>query len=642
MRFRSLAFLLSIAVLLASSGFAQTATQTAQTEAALERAKKRKELDESMVAILDQTIAGANELRLPNNRAVVLAISADLYWRFDSKRSRDLYRSAAAEIVTYNDEVDKERRESTEVGIIEPFDQNDPRADILNLIANRDADLALELLVPTRSTSLMDAMAKVAIADMKAGGGVAGTGTGTVGAGIGGGPPQPVDPVLSMQRSRVSQGIAMGENFKMRAAFSDPERAIKALKDSLAKGISTNVISYLQVIYRSDEKKALDLSGEVVSKIVGADLVKNNNELNGTINFLQFVSRPVPVPPLGSTTPRVKQFSFSETQVRDIANKLATTFLQPGTTPALTSALTRSLPYFEKVLPEKLVQLKQRDAQNKKAQSTPAAGNPQSTARLNVDANTTPEDILAQAAKMTNERDKLQAYQVASSRIGQITTDDARAKKLIDQIPDANIRANALKQFESARITRLTASDKFEEARGAISALTDRKVKVQKLVALAGQFQRKGGELNVENAKGLMTEAKMLTNPFPEDEDELGDLMEVVRGYALVESDVAFRLIEPMIDEFNAMIQASSVLSKYNKRDRSFKKGEMVMRVNGSGALLPFRYVQHIQLLGSVDVERMSAMIDRFQRSDARTIMKLYVLQGYSRNLAQMPPRPVM
>ena len=194
MRFRSLAFLLSIAVLLASSGFAQTATQTAQTEAALERAKKRKELDESMVAILDQTIAGANELRLPNNRAVVLAISADLYWRFDSKRSRDLYRSAAAEIVTYNDEVDKERRESTEVGIIEPFDQNDPRADILNLIANRDADLALELLVPTRSTSLMDAMAKVAIADMKAGGGVAGTGTGTVGAGIGGGPPQALAP----------------------------------------------------------------------------------------------------------------------------------------------------------------------------------------------------------------------------------------------------------------------------------------------------------------------------------------------------------------------------------------------------------------------------------------------------------------
>ena len=232
---------------------------------------------------------------------------------------------------------------------------------------------------------------------------------------------------------------------------------------------------------------------------------------------------------------------------------------------------------------------------------------------------------------MTNEREKTQAYQAVSSRIGQIT-DDARAKKLIDQIPDEKIRQMPLNQFESNRVMRLTAADKLDEARRAIDGLTERKVKVQRLVALASQFQRKGGELNIENAKGLMVEAKAMTNPFPDDEDELADLMEVVRGYSTVEPEVAFRLIEPMIDQFNEMIQATAVLSKYNKRDRSFRKGELVMKVNGNpGGLLAFRYIPQIQMLGSADVERMSTMVDRFQRTDARTIMKLYVLQGYLR-----------
>ena len=129
-----------------------------------------------------------------------------------------------------------------------------------------------------------------------------------------------------------------------------------------------------------------------------------------------------------------------------------------------------------------------------------------------------------------------------------------------------------------------------------------------------------------------MVEAKAMTDPFPDDEDELADLMEVVRGYSTVEPEVAFRLMEPMIDQFNEMIQATAVLSKYNKRDRSFKKGELVMKVNGNpGGLLAFRYIPQIQMLGSADVERMSTMVDRFQRTDVRTIMKLYVLQGYLR-----------
>ncbi len=55
------------------------------------------------------------------------------------------------------------------------------------------------------------------------------------------------------------------------------------------------------------------------------------------------------------------------------------------------------------------------------------------------------------------------------------------------------------------------------------------------------------------------------------------------------------------------------------------------MKVNGYSwdGLLLFRYINQIQLLGKADLNRMSAFSDRFQRNDARTIVKLFVAQGF-------------
>ncbi len=55
------------------------------------------------------------------------------------------------------------------------------------------------------------------------------------------------------------------------------------------------------------------------------------------------------------------------------------------------------------------------------------------------------------------------------------------------------------------------------------------------------------------------------------------------------------------------------------------------MRVNGYSwdGLLLFRYINQIQLLGKADLNRMSLFSNKFQRNDARTIVKLFVAQGF-------------
>jgi hypothetical protein len=164
-----------------------------------------------------------------------------------------------------------------------------------------------------------------------------------------------------------------------------------------------------------------------------------------------------------------------------------------------------------------------------------------------------------------------------------------------------------------------------------IGSLNKKKTQIQKLVALATDFHKKGGEKDRETAANLMKDAKRLANEYPEDEDELNDLMEIVKGYAVVNPVEAFRIFEPIVDQINDYVQATAILSKYNKRNRTFKKGELLLKVSGYSwdGLLLFRYINQIQLLGKADLNRTSSLADKFARSDARTIVKLFVAQGF-------------
>jgi hypothetical protein len=217
-------------------------------------------------------------------------------------------------------------------------------------------------------------------------------------------------------------------------------------------------------------------------------------------------------------------------------------------------------------------------------------------------------------------------------KIAQIE-DEARAKKLIEQISDEKAREFITEQYESFKISRAARNGKLDEARKLIGNLTKKKTQIQKLVSLAIDFHKKGGEKDLETSEILMKEASALANEVPEDEDELNDLMEIVKGYTVVNPDQAIRIFEPIVDQINDVIQASAILSKYNKRNQSFKKGELLMRTTGFGSneILLFRYINQIQMLGKADLNRMNLFADKFQRSDARILVKLFIAQGFLR-----------
>ncbi|MGI8885220.1 MAG: hypothetical protein ACR2IA_13360 [Pyrinomonadaceae bacterium] len=583
--------------------FSQTFTpaQTASpTESQSEKEKKQKELEKRVLEMINQAVGDASSLKLAQNRAIVYAIAGDLYWKFDEKRARALFRDAGNEILVANAESEKEKKTEDDP-FYAVFEFSNVRNEVLPLVAKHDAELALELLVQTRTAKIAEALVKAALPNTKQGGDYLN---------------------FNPEQNRIRQEIALEQRFAVLAAEQNPDKAIKLIKDSLAKGISWNVLPLLQKLNQKDEKKATALADDVVSKIADTDLTKKGEDLSAAIRFLQFA-----VNPNAPKNTKEKQFKFTDSQLKDIANKLFNTFMQPSNSLQMTMAMTQAMPGLEKFIPEKIALLKQRQTEATK-NLPPEVKRMQQQEKL-WNPNSTPEEILADLPKL-NEYEKASAYQSVSNKIAQID-DDTRAKKLIEQIPDEKARQNASELYESAKISRTAKDGKLDEAKKLIGSLSKKKTQIFQLVSLATDFYKKGTEKDIETAVGLMKNAKALANEYPEEEQELNDLMEIVKGYATVNPDEAFRIFDPIVDQINDFVQATAILSKYNRRNRNFKKGELVMNVNGYSwdGLLLFRYINHIQLLGKADLNRMSSFADKFARSDSRIIVKLFVAQGF-------------
>ena len=425
-----LVFLATILLLLNSVALAQI--EPAATPDA-EKEKKQKEIDEKVVQMLDQTIGDAGGLRLPQNRAIVLAMAGDLYWKFDDKKARDLFRSAAGELIAANAEAEKDKRDSTDPAYFEMADYNDTRSQVLPLVAKHDAELALDLLIQTRTAALADAILKASAPDAKSDNDMFS---------------------YNADKQRVRQELSLEQQFALMAADENPDRAIKMVRDSLAKGVSYSVLPLLQKLNKKDEKKAADLGGEVIRKLIDTDLAKKPDDMQAAISFLTFMTRAEPASKAGT---KDKPFKFTDSQAKDLANKLANTFLQPGNSMTLSMMLSRVMPSLEKLVPEKIPLLKQRQTDSQK--SMPAEFRNLGRQQKLWDPSSTPEDILAEIPKMQNEMERNSAYQSLASKISQID-DETRAKRLIDQIPDEKARERALNQLDSAKISRAASARK--------------------------------------------------------------------------------------------------------------------------------------------------------------------------------------
>jgi hypothetical protein len=130
-------------------------------------------------------------------------------------------------------------------------------------------------------------------------------------------------------------------------------------------------------------------------------------------------------------------------------------------------------------------------------------------------------------------------------------------------------------------------------------------------------------------ASQLLEEARGLVDRQPDNEKEIEALLEVARGFALVEPARTFEMIDPLIDQANDMLTAAALLEKFGQGGGVFRKGEMIL-VHGLSELggAHARYVKALSELARVDFDRTKAAADRFNRDEVRLVARIVVARS--------------
>lgn len=578
----ALVLLLSAQLSAQTTGEQSTLDEQEQQQKALEL---KKELERKTLALLDEIVSSAATLRLPENRALVLSSAADLLWTRDEKRARALFKEAVSNLnasaIKFDDKLTNEQRTSQ-------WMLAQQRREILQMIARRDADLALELLRASRPQVLP----------------VSPAGKG----------PQPLDEEREMEQSLAVQ-----------VAANDPKRAFQMAESTLSKGLSFQLLALLSRLNDKDNELAARLADDIIARLQSENLATNQEAAFLAIMLLRmsFATQAEGYYlAIGSVEIDNKPFKLSERQLRDLLEMVTTAAL--GGTPGLSllSFLPALMPEIEKRMPERAAILRARIAQH--------ARNLDSETRMFIENQEliqtgTIEALLEAAAKATGKSSAMLYEQAAWKAFDK--GDAERARKIInDNIKDAANRERILESYENMSLWNSMRKENLDEVREKLARIKSKDQRVSVLVQLAFAAALKKDK---KLASALLNEALPLVNLKPKKDVQLYNLLQVVRVFALVEPARAFALIESLVDQANELLAAASVLNGFLLPSRMFRKGEMFLPPGYTDVSLRFRdFGKQLAALALVNFERTKAAADKFQRNEARIMARLFIAQG--------------
>lgn len=604
-------YLLLIALFLPTfSVFAQTTPGDADKE------KAKLEIEKKAVTLLEQIVSDVALLKLSDNRALVLASAGDLLWKRDEKRARALFRQAADEIIAANNAP----KDNVTPDFMSVFNNPSPRKQILQTVAKYDAELALELLYNTRPANVAAALASQNQTPLP------------------GGKEEKKTPAMMIENSQnrflATDEIQLEQSFASQAADRDPKKAAKLLRESLAKyGVTNSTFASLRKINAKDNELATKLAEEVGLKLLDADFGKKTENISLTGNFLKdfYLAEIKPATNSESSAPvkadAPKPIKIAAKLTKDLANKIADALMkiEINETYGVYFQFSAQLKTLEKIIPERIALLKQKQATLKK--SIPSEITMYDDESFGGE-NPAPEKTIARADKMQGQMRGFMYKNAVNDAVKQ--GNGEKVREALNKSPESKDRDEALSYLDSKIAETKIKDGKIEEARAIIDKLTSKKEKVERLVQMAVSFNAKATKEDKETAAKLMEDARNLIDYTPEDEDGINDYLRISSGYAYIETKTAFTMLETFSDQVNDIVTASALLAKYDKRNQSFKNGEMILTRGlprlGRNIL---RYGKELNLLANDDFDRLRNIADKFQRNDARILLRLYIVQAF-------------
>ena len=561
-------------------GRATAAQGTAQTQApqpSPEQLKAQAELEKKSFALLEEVLADSVNLKLPENKLYVNFILADLLWKKDEKRARELYEKSKQIFTDYINNLNLEGDEYPQI-----FEQiQQLRQEVLQQLVNRDVELALDFL---RATKLANPYGE-----------------------------------------NSQQELMVEANLANQVAQHDPKKGLKLAKENLAKGLSSSIVQSLFSLQSNDPKGAAELAQAILQKIRTEDLFDNNDSFYAAMSFFHLTNQENKNRVVSPDPKRVPLLSQSE--FKELADIILTYGLKAAATnntqanSNFTSNILNQLEDLEKLFPTKVAELKAKTGIDK----SPVTQMTKAYEELNkLTEKASVEEILAAGKKAKKEIQNNYIEQAAAKAYQQGNTDLA-GQILTENIKSPSDRKSRLDNYAQSFCYGLLAANKLDDAYQAIQQLKNTEHRLNLLASLIQNYKEKGNKQRVQQ---LLDEAYSLINKDEETHNQFNQILSIVAQYIEVDASKGVSLLSPISHRLNEIVNASIIMEKFEGNNNASRLGELFFRREGSTINIVTEYNSVLIPLAKNDFEQAKSLTDQFQRTDLRLISKLSLLRG--------------
>jgi len=611
-----------LSLVVASSVFGRQAKQQPaspdpdkSTEAKLEK----RVLEKKALALIDEILKEAANLRLPENRIRLQAGAADLLWKHDEKRARNLFKQAMAalsDLIAESSAPQSSRilnRISDSQAMVQV--RTELRREIIQMIAQRDARLARDLLRESRQSG----------------------------------------PTAERNREATNQERHLELELAEQIATTDPSQALQIAEESLEDGpLPEELPGIIEQLATKDRDAASKLVSALMKRLRAANLPADREAGSVAIALLRMATNREEGDP-GSGEKRVSGTQPSqildERTLRELVDIIASGALaglniEPTSQPAerryagmvLAGEMQSIMPVVEKYAPARAAALKKKFSEVTSGLAAGVRGPLEQLEDVDSAASATVDKLVEAATKAPPEaRDTLWS-QAAMKALEEGDTD--RAREIVDEhCSDSDQRDQLLEQIDGQALRRATDAGRLDEARQLLAQAS-----IEERVTVLTQFAvRASSQGDKKAALQILEEARNLVGTQAANGAELNALLGVARTYVGLEPARSFDIVEPVVDHLNRLLAAAAVVDGFEFTGY-FKDGEL-MQVQRQSPLISvvLQCADDMAMLARADFERARGVADKYQSIDVRLKARLAVAQGIlSENLPLRVSVPVI
>jgi hypothetical protein len=578
--------------------------QTGDKEKAEQEEAKREELTKHTLKLLDEVASEAGSLRLRENRSYVLTTAADLLWSRDEKRARTLFWAALGSLnlpvyveasppdaksenpATKGARANEPTKEQTEE-FSKYYARIETRRAFLRKVARHDGQLALDMMRSTRQGS----------------------------------PPQ------IPGAERFDPEADLEQELTFAAAASDPQRVRQLARETLAKGVSFEILNLLRQIMQKDQNTGTQLVGDIIAKLKTENFATNNAAAHVAAALLEGsrTKSAVLVASLSDDSPLAIRLKLEDDQKQDLVDMLTSAALNATGARSVLQNLQYVMPEIEQYAPDRVARIKARIAEFNRTLPAEVRNWNNFNALFE---QATPEEMIKAAAKVADAQRSTLFYLAASKAVARGEADRYR-ELLKSQIEDEPERKRALDILDDQQTSYDMLNGKTDELEKDLALIRNNEQRATMMARLAMLLEKKDQH---DKAMKFLDEARTLVKVDLTNEAQSNALLAVMLGYALIEPAKAFAMIEPAIDHTNEQVAKLFLVDKVIKTG-AIKDGEIIL--NQPQTPLDYSFSQFaagLTALGKADFDRTKALADRFQRNELKIVGRLLIARAMLRD----------